>query len=74
MGNTQGLESSGKVSSVKDDSPMPLRDELEEQFAQLVVIAWCLCTCKFSDYLCTCTVACRGGAVLIITIIYTLHE
>ena len=49
MGNTQGLESSGKVSSsviAKDDSPMPLRDELEEQFAQLVVIAWCLCTCS----------------------------
>ena len=41
MGNTQGLESSGKLSSVtstKDESPMPLRDELEEQFAQLVVI------------------------------------
>ena len=41
MGNTQGLESSGKLSSgnaTKDDLPMPLRDELEEQFAQLVVM------------------------------------
>ena len=41
MGNTQGLDSSGKFSSsinVKDDAPMPLRDELEERFAQLVVI------------------------------------
>ena len=40
MGNTQGLESSGKSSgnATKEDSPMPLRDELEEQFAQLVVI------------------------------------
>ena len=41
MGNTQGLESSVKLSSgisTKDDSPMPLRDELEERFAQLVVI------------------------------------
>ena len=40
MGNTQGLENSTKLSSninIKDDSPMPLRDELEERFAQLVV-------------------------------------
>lgn len=44
MGNTQGLDSSGKPSSnIKDDSPMPLRDELEEQFAQLVV-------CKIINY------------------------
>lgn len=69
MGNTQGLESSGKVSSgvsTRDDSPMPLRDELEEQFAQLVVIAWCLCICQVvhvvaanlaikANYVCTCT-------------------
>ena len=41
MGNTQALESSGKFTSstnMKDDSPMPLRDELEERFAQLVVM------------------------------------
>jgi len=41
MGNTQALESSGKYTSsisMKDDSPMPLRDELEERFAQLVVM------------------------------------
>jgi len=42
MGNSQGLDgNSGKYSSgcltPKDDSPMPLRDELEERFAKLVV-------------------------------------
>lgn len=41
MGNTQGLDASGKPTTsagvVRADSPMPLRDELEERFAQLVV-------------------------------------
>ena len=37
MGNTQGLEKLSSNITIKDDSPMPLRDELEERFAQLVV-------------------------------------
>lgn len=36
MGNTQGLEKLSSNITIKDDSPMPLRDELEERFAQLV--------------------------------------